>query len=204
MSQFLIGVDEAGRGPVAGPVAIGVVMVSKGFNIKKAFPGVADSKVLSAKKREEIYKQIQSASRRSERAGTLRHIVVFASARTIDKVGITKAVRRCVYKGVRTLAPLGRPGIGNSKAKNVRVLLDGLLHAPPEYTQQTIIRGDATEPIISLASIAAKVRRDVLMRTAAKKYPEYGFEVHKGYGTKKHYATIHRHGLCAIHRRSFL
>ena len=189
--KFLIGVDEAGRGPLAGPVAVGVVMVLKGFNIKKVFPGVADSKVLSAKKREEIYKLLQKAQREKK----LRYVVVFASARVIDRIGITKAVQRCVYSGVRKLAP---------ETKNIRVLLDGLLHAPPEYKQKTIIRGDSTEPIISLASIAAKVRRDALMRMAAKKYPEYGFDVHKGYGTKKHYAAIRRHDLCAIHRRSFL
>ncbi|MDO8517792.1 MAG: ribonuclease HII [bacterium] len=191
--KFLIGVDEAGRGPLAGPVGVGVVIAPKIFNIKKAFPGVADSKVLSAKKREEIYKLLQQAQREK----TLRYIVVFASARVIDDIGITKAVRRAVYRGVRTLAPR------NALGAPITILLDGLLHAPPEYKQQTIIHGDATEPIISLASIAAKVCRDALMRTAAKKYPEYGFEVNKGYGTKKHYAALRRHGLCVIHRKSF-
>ncbi len=197
--KYLIGVDEAGRGPLAGPVAVGVVMAPRGFSIKKAFPGVADSKVLSEKKRKEIYKLLQSAppagGRRSTHKKKLQYIVVFASAATIDTIGITKALQRCVYSGVRKLSP---------ETKNVRVLLDGLLHAPPEYAQQTIIRGDASEPIISLASVAAKVRRDALMRRLSKKYPQYGFETHKGYGTKKHYAAIRRRGPCAIHRRSFL
>jgi len=169
-------------------------MTPQSLNIKKVFPGVADSKTLSPKKREEIYKLLQSASRRSTRECKLRYVVVFASAATIDNIGITKALQRCVCSGVRKLSP---------KAKNVRVLLDGSLAAPPEYTQQTIIRGDATEAIISLASIAAKVRRDALMRHLAKKYPGYGFEVHKGYGTKKHYAALKKLGPCVIHRTSF-
>ena len=82
-------------------------------------------------------------------------------------------------------------------------MLDGLLHAPEEYVQKTIIRGDVTEPIISLASIAAKVERDRLMKKLAKKYPQYGFEVHKGDGTKKHRQAIVRFGLCDIHRQTF-
>ena len=85
----------------------------------------------------------------------------------------------------------------------VRILLDGSLYAPEEYTQETIIRGDVSEPIISLASIAAKVRRDRLMRGFAKKYPEYLFDIHKGYGTRKHYEAIEKHGLCDIHRKSW-
>lgn len=103
---------------------------------------------------------------------------------------------RCItlYKGVRTLA---------AKPYGVRIMLDGLLHAPEEYKQQTIVRGDVTEPIISLASIAAKVERDRLMKKLAKKYPNYAFEVHKGYGTAKHRKAIKRFGLSDIHRQSF-
>ena len=86
----------------------------------------------------------------------------------------------------------------------VRVLLDGLLHAPEEYEQETIIKGDALEPVISLASIAAKVRRDRLMKRLALAYPEYFFEVHKGYGTKKHYEALKKWGPSDIHRKTFL
>ena len=185
-----MGVDESGRGPLAGPVAVGVVLASIKFDIAKYFPGVADSKVLSEEKREEIYELLlEHAS-----AGHVRFCVRFASAQTIDTIGITKAVRRAVYSGVKFLAP---------ETTDVQILLDGLLYAPKEYTQETIIRGDATEPIISLASIAAKVRRDRLMRGFAKKYPEYAFDIHKGYGTRKHYDAIEKHGLCAIHRKSW-
>lgn len=194
--QYVVGVDEAGRGPLAGPVAVGVVMVPQNFNIKKVFPGVADSKKLTEKKREEIYTLLQQAQRNE----TLRYVVVFTSAQMIDRDGITKAVRDAVWRGVhklvcRDLAP--------REQSSVRVLLDGLLVAPPEYVQKTIIRGDATEPIISLASIAAKVERDRLMVEYAKKFPNYGFEVHKGYGTQKHLAAIKKFGLCAIHRTTF-
>ena len=86
----------------------------------------------------------------------------------------------------------------------VHVLLDGALKAPPEYSQETIINGDELIPIISLASIAAKVTRDRLMVELSKKYPEYSFEKHKGYGTAAHYEALKKHGPCDIHRRSFL
>lgn len=168
-----------------------------GFDIKKYFPGVADSKKLSPKKREEIYKLLQNKVKNQDASAknSLRYIVVFASAKVIDRVGITKAVRQCVSRGVKKIVP---------NPEEVMVLLDGLLIAPPEYTQQTIIKGDVTESVISLASIAAKVERDRLMCNLAKKFPDYGFEIHKGYGTKKHYEAIERCGLCELHRKTFL
>lgn len=187
--QWLVGVDEAGRGPLAGPVCVGVVAVPRGFNIKRAFPGVGDSKQISESLREEIYKEVE----RLGRQGTLRYIVGFSSAGYIDARGITKAVRRGVWSGVRSVA----------EPRNSFIKLDGLLQAPPEYKQQTIIKGDALEPVISLASIVAKVRRDKLMRAYAKKYPAYAFDIHKGYGTAKHRQAIGELGLCDIHRRSF-
>ncbi len=190
MHDMLLGVDEAGRGPLAGPVAVGVVAVPRGFDISTALPGVADSKILTEEKREEIFEKVEILQQQE----ILRYIVVFASAHTIDTRGIVPSVRRLVYKGVRTLAP---------EADGVHVLLDGLLHAPPVYSQQTIIRGDATEPVISLASIVAKVSRDRLMRTMATKFPDYGFEVHKGYGTPGHRRAIERYGLCEEHRKTF-
>ncbi len=188
--RFLIGVDEAGRGPLAGPVAIGVGMAPANFDIKKVFPGVADSKVLSPEKREEIFALLK----RSVVAREVRFCVRYSSASSIDRLGITRAVVGATARGVRTLAP---------EPTGVRVVLDGLLHAPQEYEQETIIRGDASEPIISLASIAAKVSRDRLMMHFAKKFPGYYFEAHKGYGTRAHYAAIEKHGLSAIHRKTY-
>ena len=190
MHKTLIGVDEAGRGPLAGPVAVGVAMVPKEFDIRKAFPGVGDSKVLTEKKREEIY---ESALLYKDR-GEINFCVEYASAKIIDSVGITQAVRDCVHAGIRKLAP---------ESIDVHVLLDGLLHAPEGYSQETIIKGDATEPVISLASIVAKVSRDRLMKKMAEQFPKYGFEKHKGYGTKAHQEAIREFGLSEMHRKTF-
>ena len=190
MARVIIGVDEAGRGPLAGPVAVGIVAVMSRFNLEMVFPGLKDSKKLSEKKREEIYAKMQILVK-SKR---LVFIVVFSSHRVIDKKGITKAVARSVNLGLRKLAP---------KHHTVEVLLDGLLKAPKEYKQKTIIRGDESERVISLASIAAKVERDWFMKKISKKYPGYFFEQHKGYGTKKHFAAINKFGLCDIHRRTY-
>ena len=190
-AKFLLGVDEAGRGPLAGPVVVGVVKVARDFDIRKAFPGVGDSKQLSESARETIYREMQAR----QKAGDISFCVRFSSAQTIDTIGITRAVKRGVWSGVYALA---------LEPFAVQVLLDGLLQAPAEYAQETIIKGDALEPVISLASIVAKVRRDRLMKRLAEKYPNYLFEVHKGYGTKKHYEAIEKWGPSAIHRRSFL
>ncbi|MSU74665.1 ribonuclease HII [Candidatus Kaiserbacteria bacterium] len=189
--RFTLGVDEAGRGPLAGPVSVGVVMVPEGFDVAKEFLGVADSKKLSEKKREQIFNLLEARVVR----GDVRFVVEFESAAVIDKEGIAVVVRRALTCGVNRLAP---------DASLVKVQLDGALRAPPEYSQETIINGDELVPLISLASIVAKVSRDRLMLKLAEEYPEYGFEKHKGYGTKLHYEMLQEYGLCAIHRRSFI
>lgn len=189
--RFLLGVDEAGRGPLAGPVSVGIVAVPEGFVVEKEFPGVADSKKLSEKKREALYEMLVARVA----LGDARFTVEFEDALTIDREGIAVAVRRAVSRGVNALAP---------DAASVRVQLDGALRAPIEYAQETIINGDELIPLISLASIAAKVERDRLMVALAAEYPAYGFDIHKGYGTKMHYEMLQKHGLCAIHRRSFI
>ncbi len=186
----MIGVDEAGRGPLAGPVSVGVVMVAEGFDVTSEFPGVADSKKLSEKKREAIFTLLEERVAK----GDAQFRVEFESAEAIDREGIVPAVRKALDRGVNALAP---------DASLVHIQLDGSLRAPAEYSQETIIGGDATVPIISLASIVAKVLRDRLMVDLAKQYPEYGFEKHKGYGTAAHYEALKTHGLCDIHRRSF-
>ncbi len=191
-TDWVIGIDEAGRGPLAGPVAVGVVMVPVEFDIRTTFCGVADSKQLSEKKREEIFTLLQQQAG----IGGVSYVVEYASAAMIDEIGISRAIKHALARGLRSLAD-------GLEVDTLHVLLDGSLKAPVEYRQQTIIRGDASEPIISLASIAAKVSRDRLMQQLAKKYPEYGFEIHKGYGTLAHYAAIKKHGTSPIHRRSF-
>lgn len=190
-AAWLVGMDEAGRGPLAGPVAVGAIIVAEGFDIAREFPGVADSKAISEKKREALFSMLEERAR----LGDLRFAVEFGEAAEIDAEGIAPTIRAALARALTALAP---------EPMGVRVLLDGALHAPSEYEQETIIGGDASVPLISLASIAAKVSRDRLMLELAKKHPEYAFERHKGYGTKLHYERLREHGLSAMHRRSFI
>src|SRR3989338_7442176 len=188
--QYLVGIDEAGRGPLAGPVAVGAVALSPAFDFSLV-EGVKDSKQLTAGAREAIYKHMQQL----QRALLLDFAVSFASAAVIDSRGIVPAIRSAL---ARSLAKLRlAPG-------SCEVRLDGNLYAPTQFTmQRTIIRGDETEPVISLASIAAKVERDRYMVRLARRYPAYAFDVHKGYGTKTHRELIARHGVCPEHRATF-
>ncbi len=188
--KYIVGVDEAGRGPLAGPVSVGIVAVPVGFDVAAEFPGVKDSKKLSEKKREAIFAQLEER----KKLGDVKFSVCFESAQVIDAKGIAYAVKKAAWRGIRALAP----------EDIEKVFLDGSLKAPPEYIQETVIDGDNLIPIISLASVAAKVLRDRKMYEYEKEFPGYGFAKHKGYGTKEHYAAIREHGLSAIHRRSFL
>ncbi|MGE5540729.1 MAG: ribonuclease HII [Bacillota bacterium] len=189
--MYVVGVDEAGRGPLAGPVAVGVIRVADGFDFEAAFPGLNDSKKLTEKRREELFVRLQEEIA----LGTVSAVVHLSSAAKIDAYGIVPAVRGALYKGVRKLLP--EPSEG-------KVFLDGSLYAPQEYAQETVIGGDGKVPAIMLASIAAKVTRDRYMKKLAPKYPQYRFEVHKGYGTKLHYELLREHGPCEIHRTTFL
>lgn len=189
--MLVLGVDEAGRGPLAGPVAVGVVAVNVGYDILAAFPGLNDSKKLSEKRREILFKTLQEEMK----AGNVKAIVCLSSARMIDDKGIAYAVRHALDRGVRKLLPNPEEG---------KVWLDGSLKAPSEYTQETVIGGDGLIPAIMLASVAAKVTRDRLMLKTDRDYPEYGFLSHKGYGTKAHMEAIRTYGPCEEHRKSFL
>ncbi len=188
--QHIVGVDEAGRGPLAGPVAVGVALVPVDFDWV-LIPGVGDSKKVSAENREAIFRRAKHL--RTE--GTLTFATALIPASIIDKIGITHAVQKGIVKCLEKLSP---------NPKTTMILLDGLLHAPEKYVhQETIIKGDAKEKVIGLASICAKVTRDAHMVRVARDYPEYLFDIHKGYGTKKHIEAILTHGLSPIHRRSF-
>ena len=189
--MVVVGVDEAGRGPLAGPVAVGVIAVSEGYNILEHFLGLNDSKKLSEKKREILFKTLQEQIKE----GNVRAVVCLSSAHMIDDKGIAFAVRHALDRGVRKLLPNPEEG---------KVWLDGSLKAPAEYAQETVIGGDGLIPAIMLASIAAKVTRDQLMLKTEGKYPLYGFASHKGYGTKTHIEAIRKYGPCEEHRRSFL
>jgi ribonuclease HII len=189
--RYIIGIDEAGRGPLAGPVSIGAVCIPITF--KKTFwKGVKNSKALSLKQREFWFTKIRAA----QKAGKLSYAVALVGNKIIDEKGISYAIRL----GMKRI--LKRLGVRPSQTQ---VLLDGSLYAPKEYTRQkTIIKGDEKEPVIALASITAKVTRDRKIVRLSSQYPKYNFEIHKGYGTKAHIQAIKRHGASALHRKSFL
>ncbi len=199
--RWLIGIDEVGRGPIAGPVTVGAfavhVDVAKG--LKKRVPGLTDSKKLSAKKREEIYTRLMHMMKNE--VHNYAHAVVSVSAQQIDKKGISWSIKNALEKCLKKLEGYGCVG------ENSYVLLDGGLKAPAEYLfQKTIIKGDLSEPVISAASIVAKVTRDSMMvkLSQKKKYSGYGFEKHKGYGTRAHYSAIKKYGLSDLHRKTWI
>ncbi len=186
--RFLIGIDEAGRGPLAGPVSLAAVMVPADFNLF-FFRGIKDSKQLNERERETWYEKILHFG------GGLEWSASFSSHSIIDRKGITKAVYQALSRTLRML-PVD--------PEECRVLMDGGLKAPPEFIyQETLIRGDETVALIAAASIIAKVKRDRHMKSLARKFPQYGFDVHKGYGTDNHRQAIQSFGLSEIHRTTF-
>jgi ribonuclease HII len=189
--KWIVGIDEAGRGPLAGPVAVGVVVVPETLDLLALFLKLNDSKKLSEKRREEIFVRLQEEIK----AGNIVSLVTLASSEKIDAKGIAVCIREAIANSLLKLVP---------NPLDHRVYLDGSLKAPNQYTQETVIGGDALIPAIMLASVAAKVTRDRYMLKQAELYPEYLFEQHKGYGTKLHMEKLREHGLCAIHRRTFV
>jgi len=186
--RWVIGIDEAGRGPLAGPVTLAAVACPRTV-ARAIFKGIKDSKHLTLKAREVWLKKIKS------------HPKIFYAASSvgpsiIDRVGITKAIRRAVG---RVLNRLDTERFGMAE-----ILLDGSLKAPDKYPQKTIIKGDEKIPVIAAASVVAKTSRDRKMIRLSSKFPQYYFEIHKGYGTRLHYKMLKKHGLSEIHRRSFL
>ncbi len=189
-SSFIVGIDEAGRGPLAGPVSVGVVVVNSKIN-KKFFKGIRDSKKLSEKKREEWFERAVVM----KKSGILDYKVALVSEKIIDRKGIVEAIRVGIEDSLKKL----------KVSKQSQIYLDGGLKAPKEFKKQkTIIRGDDKVPVISMASILAKVIRDRYMIKIAMNYPEYGFEEHKGYGTAKHIRAIKKFNPSKIHRKTYL
>lgn len=179
------GVDEAGRGPLAGPVAVGVVYIPPGFDIRH-IPGIRDSKQMTPAMRDDVFARIK--------ASPIKYAVAMVGASTIDARGIQYAVRTALQRALRRM----------EVPKQARILLDGGLYAPRGYcNQETIIGGDSKEAMIGAASIMAKVTRDRYMLRQHARYPEYGFKVHKGYGTVQHRHAIRKYGLTPLHRSSF-
>src|SRR5574344_1889726 len=183
--QFIGGVDEAGRGPLAGPVVAACVVIGPDFVIEGELEKVMDSKKLSAKKREELYKLIR------EKALAVEIGVV--SPKIIDKINILQASLLAMKKAAE-----------GCKITPDYLFIDGKFKIPKISTAQSaVIGGDGKVFCIAAASIIAKVARDWLITDEAKKYPEYQFEKHKGYGTALHLAKLKEFGPCPIHRQTF-
>lgn len=178
--QWMAGVDEAGRGPLAGPVVAAAVIINPGDEI----PGVRDSKLLTPGQREQLYQIIT--------ARALSWGVGIVGPRDIEKHNILQATIKAMKEAVLNLDP--SPDF---------LLIDGITPLPLDTPQQTIKKGDARCPSISAASIVAKVTRDRLMLEYDRVYPLYNFACHKGYPTKEHREAIRRYGCCAIHRKTF-
>ncbi len=189
--KFLIGIDEVGRGPLAGPVAVGAFLTPIDFDFSY-FEGVRDSKKLPPHKREHFLNLAIEKSCQGE----IAFAVSFVSHLQIDRKGITFAINRAMRNALKRL---------NVDEDECLVLLDGGLKAPlPFSNQETIIKGDDKEKIISLASVVAKVIRDKKLIRLSKKYPGYDFHINKGYGTSQHKRQLELLGPSPIHRISFL
>lgn len=179
--RAICGVDEAGRGPLAGPVCAAAVILPMDIEI----PGLNDSKKLSDKKRRELYPIICEK--------TVAYGIAFADHSEIDEINILQATYLAMERAISKL---------NNKAEFA--LIDGNRSKDFGLPLETVIGGDGLSASIAAASVLAKVTRDDYMLEIAKTYPQYGFEIHKGYGTKAHYEALSQYGPCPIHRMSFL
>lgn len=177
----ICGVDEAGRGPLAGPVCAAAVILPKHLEI----PGLTDSKKLSDKKRRELFPVIKEQA--------IAYGIGLATEAEIDEINILQATFLAMQRAIDQLE--GRAQLA---------LIDGNRAKDFGLPTKTIVKGDSLSANIAAASVLAKVTRDDIMTEAAKEYPRYGFEVHKGYGTKAHYAALTELGSCPIHRMTFL
>lgn len=196
--EYIIGVDEAGRGPLAGPLVFGFLGVSREVceddNYEDLFTGIKDSKKLSEKKRKEIFERLKELKKENK----IDFCVLKVGNEEIDKVGLAKCIKKILKTGKEYFENK------NNKKEKIKFLLDGGLKLEGEVNQETIIKGDLKVPLIGLASILAKVTRDRLMEELAKDYLDYNFSKHKGYGTKAHIEEIKKFGPSKIHRLSFL
>ena len=181
--NFIAGMDEAGRGPLAGPVSVACVVMP--LEEDKIIPGINDSKKLSEKKREELFEKIKETA--------LAYSVILIDEKTIDKINILEATKLGMKKAYEALeVPIDM------------LLVDAVKNLDVDCQYESIIKGDAKSYSIAAASILAKVTRDQMMIELDKKYPEYNFKKHKGYGTKEHIEAIKKIGPCAIHRKTFI
>jgi len=184
--NIIVGIDEAGRGPLAGPVVAGAVFINP--KAKILLKGINDSKKLSEKQREDFYKILINNK-------DVRWGVGIVSEKMIDKINILEATKLAMYKAYKKLAPDFLLVDGNFIVRQAQ--------GKNKIFQKSIIKGDQKVLSISTASIIAKVTRDRLMQKYHKKYPQYGFDKHKGYGTALHIANLKKFGPCKIHRKTF-
>jgi ribonuclease HII len=175
------GIDEAGRGPLAGPVAAAAVILPQGYTC----PGLDDSKKLSATKREKLHAALTGDPE-------VCWAVAFAEVTEIDSINILRATHLAMRRAVEGLGVEVR-----------HCLIDGLPVPRFPWPHDGVVKGDGLSLSIAAASVIAKVTRDRWMRAAAEEFPQYGFARHQGYGTKEHLAALRTHGPCRIHRRSF-
>jgi ribonuclease HII len=187
MKKFVVGIDEVGRGALAGPLAVGAVMATQ--SALRKFSAIKESKQLSPKKREEWSEKILASC-----GDNLKCAIAYIPAADIDAHGMAAALKKAVAD---SLVLVG------ADPDECKVLLDGALKAPSKFTQESIIKGDEKKSIIAMASVIAKVARDRDMVALHAKYPEWGFDSHKGYGTEVHCVNIKSKGLSALHRVSF-
>ena len=179
--KLIAGVDEAGRGPLAGPVCAAAVILPQGARIE----GVNDSKKLTEKKREALFDIICNTA--------VAYAIEFVSPTVIDEINIRQATSLAMHNAVQNL---------DRKADHI--IIDGNDEIPFDTPYEYIIKGDARSQTIAAASILAKVSRDRLMRELDHEYPEYGFAKHKGYGTKAHMEAIQKYGVSEVHRKTFM
>lgn len=202
--RYIVGVDEVGRGPLAGPVTVCAAAFPAGFSFKKAAKTLGlrlrDSKRLTEAQRETWLAYLKSAP-------GFPYAVSSISPKRIDQINIRNATNEAVGSAITMLMQKNK-----LSPADTYICMDGGLEIPDRCIRklglrrkpQSIIRGDATVPAIAAASIIAKVARDLYMKRIARRYKKYGFERHKGYGTPEHYRALRQHGPSAIHRRSFL
>ncbi len=179
--ELICGVDEAGRGPLAGPVCAAAVILPKGLEI----PGLNDSKKLTDKKRRELFPVIQEQA--------VAYGIAMADHKEIDEINILQATYLAMERALRQL-----------QVKPQFALIDGNRARDFGLPVKTVVKGDSLSANIAAASVLAKVTRDDFMEAMAVEYPQYGFEIHKGYGTKAHYEALRAYGASPIHRMSFL
>lgn len=183
--RYVLGVDEAGRGPLAGPVVVGAVLIE---NPKQVVENVRDSKKMTKKQREQAFVEIQEKS--------TAFGIGIVDAKEIDRVGIKEAVKEAMILAVSEVEK-------KIKKKVDYIISDGAVYLLDDHKMMSISRGDLNHYSIAAASVLAKVTRDMIMEEYSKKYPNYGFEKHMGYGTKVHLDAISKHGICDIHRKSY-